>query len=204
MRSRNDVRSRKLDLHVISGGLCDSRGLPLSASCTHAHSHVIDFHFGLGLSRYVRGGHPLGPLPFQLSLAAGGSACSSPAPRPVLPRRSQGGIAAMEGSLSGFPAGSFGVGLRLPLENGVADRALLRRSFSSFFPSSRKTTGNRSGSKCPAISGSLSISPPRSLSIRPFSPETQKNPFASHPSDPSALTGQSVLILRGRGMIALS
>src|ERR1022692_3000952 len=43
----------------------------LSASRTHAHGHVIEFHFRLGLSRHVRGGHPVGPLPFQLSPAAG-------------------------------------------------------------------------------------------------------------------------------------
>src|ERR1017187_5837093 len=83
----------------------------LSASRTHAHGHVIDFHFRLGLSRHVRGGHPVGPLPFQLSPAAG----ATHARHRHLDRFGRGGRrggrAALEGSLSGFPAGSFGVGL---------------------------------------------------------------------------------------------
>src|ERR1019366_8402662 len=42
-----------------------------------------------------------------------------------------------KGPCPGFRPGRLQWALRLPLENGVADRALLRRSFSSFFTSSR-------------------------------------------------------------------
>src|SRR5450759_2035519 len=42
-----------------------------------------------------------------------------------------------KGPCPGFRPGRLGWALRLPLENGVADRALLRRSFPSFFTSSR-------------------------------------------------------------------
>src|ERR1035437_9125772 len=42
-----------------------------------------------------------------------------------------------KGPCPGFRPGRLGWALRLPLENGVADRALLRRNFPSFFTSSR-------------------------------------------------------------------
>src|ERR1019366_5771762 len=42
-----------------------------------------------------------------------------------------------KGPCPGFRPGRLQWALRLPLENGVADRALLRRIFSSFFTSSR-------------------------------------------------------------------
>jgi hypothetical protein len=69
----------------------------------------------LRLSRHVRDGHPVGPLPFQLSRAAG----AAHARHRHLDRFGSGGrrwgIAALEGSLSGFPAGSFGVGFAFAL-----------------------------------------------------------------------------------------
>src|SRR5450759_3827604 len=82
----------------------------LSASRTHAHGHVIDFHFRLGLSRYVRGGHPIGPLPFQLSRAAGAAHARHWHLDRVGPGGRRWGIAALEGSLSGLLAGAVGVG----------------------------------------------------------------------------------------------
>jgi len=82
----------------------------LAASRTHAHGHVIDFHLRLRLSRHVRGGHAVGPLPLQLSPAAGAAHVR----HRHLDRFGLGGgrwgIAALEGALSGFPAGPFGVG----------------------------------------------------------------------------------------------